>query len=230
MRAPKPEGSAAGVKIPVKSGRQEAAAKAVGVSSSGARSISIAEGRKLETAAVLNVDDAALVAEMSDLRLLAGDRALALTADQWTALAEISLETQAVRLRYEAQIAQSREVAPGHFRVEIPMYSQVGDALRARFQVQLRTRLGAFGADEVDLKLGTKLEGHFGGFGVSTQTLEINGDPRAADADCEVTRTITYWNSVEGTKKLSTRRETHYPKWEDPAGDRWGALLAVIGV
>jgi hypothetical protein len=46
--------------------------------------------------------------------------------------------------------------------------------------------------------------------------------------DVEVTRTVTYWNRTETGEQLVTRRETHLPAWEDPAGLKWGALLAVV--
>jgi hypothetical protein len=47
-------------------------------------------------------------------------------------------------------------------------------------------------------------------------------------SDVQVLRTVKYWNSVEGRDRLTTRREYHFPVWEDPTGDSWGALLAML--
>jgi hypothetical protein len=180
--------------------------------------------------AALTDDDAAVVAEMSQLQLLAQGLNLDLSSRQWSALAAVTLEIQAIRQTYEAQIATGTAASAGCFRVEIPMYAAAGDAIRAKFLADLRAALGAATAGEIVEKLGGRLEGHFAGFGVAVQTLEIKGDPHAAPTDCEVTRTVTYWNSVEGGEQLTTRRETHFPAWEDPTGESWGALLAVVGI
>ena len=174
-------------------------------------------------------DDAALLVEVSALQLLAHGLNLELSSAEWLALAAVSRETQAIRQIYEAQIATGARVAPGRFRVEIPMYADAGDALRARFLAQMRAGLGAGTADEIVGKLGSRLEGYFGGFGVAVQTLDIVGDPREPQSDCEVTRTVRYWNSVEGSDRLTIRRETHFPAWEDPHGENWGPLLAAAG-
>jgi hypothetical protein len=177
----------------------------------------------------MSEDDAALLVEMSELRLLSQGANLELTGGQWSALAAVTLGIQAIRQAYEAQIATSTVVGPGRFRVEIPMYASAGDAIRARFLAGLQMELGETTAAEIVGKLGSRLEGHFAGFGVGVQTLDITGDPRGARPECEVTRTVKYWNSVEGGDRLTTRRETHFPGWEDPSGESWGPLLAIVG-
>ncbi len=182
-----------------------------------------------EPVRVLEDDDAALLGEMSELQILAQGTAVELDNRQWTALAAVALETQTIRHRYEAQIARRVACGPDRTQVEIPMYPAAGDALRERFHAELRAALGADEATRVLEGLGARMEGHFAGFGVAVQTLEITGDPRGLRPNCEVTRTIKYWNSVNGTEQLTTRRETHFPAWEDPSGDNWGALLAVAG-
>lgn len=176
----------------------------------------------------LSVDANALVAEMCDLRLLAYDTSLMLDSRQWSALAAVVLRTQAIRQTYEAQIATSEMLSPGFFRVEIPVYASAGDVLRENFYTGLRTELGEVTTADVLVALGDKLEARFAGFGVSVQTLEITGNPLGALSDVQVTRTVTYWNSVDGRERLTIRSETHFPAWEDPTGDSWSALLALL--
>jgi hypothetical protein len=177
----------------------------------------------------LSGDATALVGEMCDLQLLAQGTGLVLDSRQWSALAAVVLNTQAVRQIYEAQIATATVLAPGRYRVEVPVYASAGDLLREQFHADLRAKLGDATAADVLAKLGGKLEGCFAGFGVSGQTIDIAADPRGADTNWQVTRTVTYWNSVEGSDRLTTRLETHFPAWEDPTGERWAALLAVVG-
>jgi hypothetical protein len=176
----------------------------------------------------LSDDATALVAAMCDLQLLAHDTPLTLNSRQWSALAAVVLRNQAIRQTYEARIATSKVIAPGQYRVEIPVYASAGDVLRGKFHTDLRMELGEATAAEVLAKLGDRLEGRFAGFGVSVQTLDITANPSGSFSDIQVTRTVTYWNSVEGGDRLTTRRETHFPAWEDPTGDSWGALLAMV--
>ena len=176
----------------------------------------------------LSVDASALVAEMCDLQLLAHGTGLALNSRQWSTFAAVVLRTQAIRQTYEAQIATSKAVAPGKYRVEIPVYPGAGDVLREKFNAELRTELGQAIAANVLAKLGDRLEARFAGFGVSVQTLDIVADPRGTLSDLQVTRTVTYWNSVAGTDQLTTRLEMHFPALEDPTGDSWSALLAMV--
>ena len=176
----------------------------------------------------LSSDAAALVVEMCDLQLLALDTHLDLNSRQWSAFAAVVLRNQSVRQNYEAQIATSRLIAPGQYRVEIPAYASAGDLLRKKFNAELRTELGEATAAEVLANLGARLEGRFAGFGVSVQTLDITGNPSESLGDVQVTRTVTYWNSVDGGDRLTTRRETHFPAFEDPTGDSWIALLAMV--
>ena len=113
-----------------------------------------------------------------------------------------------------------RKLKSGRYRLEVPAYPNAGDALRAKFDAELRAHLGENAAAEVVTHLGRALEGHFGGFGVSVQTLELAGG--------ELTRTVRFWNAVEGSERLTTRRETHFPGLEDPDGQAWGALMSVL--
>lgn len=177
--------------------------------------------------ATVGDDDAAVVGEVAELQMMATGAELTLTPEQWNAFAEVSLETQAVRLNYEAGIATRRTKNSGVVQLDIPMYAAAGDALRQQFEARLAERLGFDTSADILANIGAKLEGHFAGFGVAAQTLEIRGDP--SSADCEVVRTANYWNAAENSAQLANRRETHLPAWEDPSGSRWGALLALAG-
>jgi hypothetical protein len=179
--------------------------------------------------AQISADATVVVAEIAELQMMAEGADLDLSSEQWSTLAAVTLNIQAVRHAYEAQIAASTMLAPGRYRVEIPNYATAGDALRAKFQAELQGGLGETLATEIVAKLGSRLEAHFAGFGVSVQTLDIIADSRAGATDYQVTRTVRYWNSVEGADRLTTRRETHFPLWEDPTGESWGPLLAVVG-
>ena len=175
----------------------------------------------------LSDDDAALVAEVGALQLLAQGTGLELESAQWSALAAATLDTQAVRQAFEAEIATTTQLGPQRYRMEIPGYAAAGAALRAKFYARLGAELGEGIAADIADKFGSALEGYLGAFGVSLQTLEIVGDPRAGMADVEVTRTVTYWSRTEAGERVVTRRETHLPAWEDPEGLKWGAMLAV---
>jgi len=179
-------------------------------------------------AAPLAPESAALVAEIAELQSLAEGTDLELNTRQWEALGTVTLHLQAVRLAYEARIATSTALPAGRHRIEVPAYPSAGDALRAQFHAALRSELGEANAMEILEKLGSRLEGHFVGFGVSVQTLDLSPDPRGG-GDYEVTRTAKYWNSVESENRLTTRREIFYPALQDPDGDCWGALLALAG-
>jgi len=176
----------------------------------------------------LSEDATALVAEMCDLQLLADGTHLTLSSRQWSALATAVIRAQVTRQTYEAQIATSREIARGQYRVEIPTYAGIGDELRQQFNEELLAELGEDAASEVQQKLGGRLEGRFAGFGISAQTLDITVGPEGISEDVQVKRTVTYWNSVDGRDQLATRSETHFPLWEDPTGDRWAALLSIV--
>lgn len=183
---------------------------------------------KAQKISSLSDDANALVSEMCTLHLLADDKDISLSAQEWSAFATVVLQIQAIRQSYEAQIANSQVIAPGRYRLEIPAYAGVGDALREKFHAELCTELGEAKAIDVLVKLGGRLEGHFAGFGISTQTLDITAAPGGSARDMEVTRTVTYWNSVDGNDSLTTRREVHFPAFEDPTGDSWSSLLAVV--
>lgn len=176
----------------------------------------------------LSEDASALVAEMCDLQLLADGTDLTLDSRQWSAFAGVVLRAQAIRQTYEARIATSTVIAPGQYRMEIPVYASAGDLLRENFNTELRTALGEAAAADVLAKLGDKLEARFAGFGVSAQTLDIIAKPDASLSDIQITRTVMYWNSVEGGDHPAIRREIHFPAYEDPTGDSWSALLAAV--
>lgn len=165
----------------------------------------------------------AQVAEIVALQMLAQGTDLELGPRQWTEFAKVTAEIQAIRHAYEASMAVATGRESGRSRIEIPAYAAAGDALRVRFHAGLRENLGEANATEILERLGARLEGHFAGFGVSVQTLELSGAP----AELTVTRTIQFWNSVEGQDRLTTRRETHFPYREDPSGEQWSALLAA---
>lgn len=165
-------------------------------------------------------NDRALVGEMAALQALAQGSELELAPRQWAALAAATLHIQAVRQAYEATLATVTKSAPGRYRVDVPAYPAAGDALRAKFHAELRAQLGEDATAEVLTHLGRALEGHFAGFGVSVQTLEFAGG--------EVTRTVRFWNAVDGHERLTTRRETHFPALEDPTGELWSPYMARV--
>lgn len=177
----------------------------------------------------LNPEEAALLAEQVAVQLLVKDAALDLTPEQWSVLAAVTWHYQTVRQTFEATIAtvSARE----KFRLEIPAYPAAGDALREKFYGELRERLGDDTAQAIAGRAGAALEGYFGGFGVSVQTLDFAPNAAVAGtagADYLVTRTAQYWNSTDAREKLTLRRETHFSGQEDPNGDRWGPYLALL--
>jgi hypothetical protein len=188
-----------------------------------------AEPGRAQPVLELPADEAAQFAALCDLRLLAADTELDLSHREWAALSALLTETQQVRLAYEAEIAQVAEVAPGRHRIEIPAYAEAGDELRRRFHAELRAVLGDAVADEVREKFGAKLDALFAGFGVSTQTLEIVGDPARAPAGIRVERTARFWNSAAGGERVTTRRDVQFPTAADPATEAWQPLLALLG-
>lgn len=173
---------------------------------------------------VLGADAGGLLADQAQLQQWAEGTDLALAPGQWATLAAVTAHLQAVRHAYEATQARVVAVEPGKFRLEIPAYPAAGDALRERFHAELAEKLGAHAAAEIAEKLGGALEGYFAGFGVSVQILDFSGDA----AHYAVTRTVRYWHAAEATGRLTTRRETHFPGLEDPAGHTWGPFLALV--
>jgi hypothetical protein len=194
------------------------------------RSVEAAGARTVEVgraAVTLPVEAAAITAEVIQLQQLAQDSGLELTSREWLAFAAVTREIQEIRQAYEASIAKATAAGQGKYHVEVPVYAVAGDALRAKFQAVLRTELGDANAEAILASMGRKLEGYFGGFGVSVQTLEIAGSPTSTDPNCVVTRTVQFWNSVEGGEQLATRRETHFPNREDPEGEMWQPFLEL---
>lgn len=186
-----------------------------------------APGRLAAPAATLGAQEAASLAEQAALRLLARDSDLELTARQWTAFAAATAHIQTIRQAFEASLATVKQMPDGRCRMEIPAYATAGDALRGKLTAELIKQLGEETATEILATLGGKLEGYFGGFGVSVQTLDFAVSAGTA-ADFQVTRTVQYWNAVEGGSELRTRRETHFPGLEDPSGDVWQPFLARL--
>lgn len=174
----------------------------------------------------LAAEPAAWLAEQAELRQLA-DPGLVLTDAQWGDLAAITLHVQAVRQAFEATIARARPAPGGGYRVEIPAYPNAGDALRARFHAELEGKLGAEMSAAIVAGFGDRLEGRFGGFGLSAQTLDFTPAEDRTGSDYAVTRTITYWKQNALPDQPTTRRETHFPGREDPAGHVWGPLLTA---
>lgn len=164
------------------------------------------------------------LAEQAALHLLARGTDLELTARQWTAFAAATAHIQTIRQTFEASLATVKQMPDGRCRLEIPAYATAGDALRSKLTAELIKQLGEETATEILIALGSKLEGYFGGFGVSVQTLDFAGTSN----DVQVTRTVQYWNAIEGGSELRTRRETHFPGLEDPAGDAWQPFLARL--
>lgn len=179
------------------------------------------------TAEALGAQEAADLAEQAALHLLARGSELELTARQWAAFAAATAHIQTIRQTFEASLATVKPMADGRYRMEIPAYASAGDALRAKLTAELVNQLGEETATEILATLGSKLEDYFGGFGVSVQTLDFAAANGTA-AEMQVTRTVQYWNAIEGGTELRTRRETHFPGLEDPTGDAWQPFLARL--
>jgi hypothetical protein len=171
---------------------------------------------------------AELLAEEVALRTMPNAANLQLTGEQWTELARVTANCQAVRQAFEASIATPHVLGRGLYRVDVPAYPHAGDALRAKLHSDLRAALGDAVARHVTSELGDGLEAHFAGFGVSVQTLDFKADLNGAEAEYEVTRTIKYWKSKAADDRLTTRQETHFPGLEDAAGHTWGPFLALL--
>lgn len=186
-----------------------------------------APGKVTAAAGTLGSHDATSLAEQAALRLLARDIDLELTARQWTAFAAATAHIQTIRQNFEASLAVVKQMPDGRYRMEIPAYAAGGDALRRKLTTELIKQLGEETATEILAALGGKLEGYFGGFGVSMQTLDFAASAGAA-TDFQVTRTVRYWNAIEGGSELRTRRETHFPGLEDPSGEAWQPFLARL--
>jgi hypothetical protein len=176
----------------------------------------------------LSEDETALLGATCELQMLAQGTELELNGDQWSALAAVTMDIQTIRHTYEAEIATVKAVEPGRYRVEVPVYSEAGDALRAQFRDALRAELGDVKATEVVEKMGRRLEGHFAGFGLSVQTLDIVARPESGRTGYVVTRTVRYSAGDENGDRVVTRRETHAPDWDVSAGESWDVFLAVV--
>lgn len=183
--------------------------------------------RVIPRVAKLSPDDASLVLEQIALRQLAEDSGLVLSDADWTTLAAIVAELQAARQAYEATIATVIARQEQTYRVVVPAYPQAGDQLRTLLEAELGSQLGVETAVTVMEKLGSALERHFAGFGVSAQTLDFSPDSSEANRFW-VQRTATFWDSQVDGEKLVTRREVLLPHVEDPTGLRWAPFLALL--
>lgn len=185
-----------------------------------------ASKREASEAGRLSLPDEASLAEQVALQLLVQKANLELTPDQWATFAAVASHYQTVRQSFEATIAiaSTREKN----RLEIPAYPVAGDALREKFFGELRERLGDDATVALSERAGAALEGYFGGFGVSVQTLEFAPNADVMGADHSVTRTARYWNRAESRDTLTFRRETIFFETEDPHGERWGPFLALL--
>ncbi len=178
----------------------------------------------IKPVATMGTGGAALLAEEIALRALVGAEELSLTEREWAALATVTLNMQAVRHAYEAEIAVATVMADGNGRLEIPEYVEAGAALRTEFYGELLKALGEASAGEVVKKLSERLESRFAGFGAAVQTLDVSL------REGSVTRTVAYWDDADAVGKTRIRRETIFPMMEDSDGLQWGALLKRVEV
>lgn len=176
----------------------------------------------------LTADASAAVVEQLALRQLAHELELPLTDVEWAAFARIAAHHQAIRHAYEASIAVPRASPDGRFQLEIPVYGAAGDALREEFYVSLEVELGAAPTAQIVTVMGERLNGYFGGFGVSVQTLDFDAAPGTPLDEYFITRTVRYWNQAAEQERVTLRRESHLPAAEDPTGQQWGPFLALL--
>lgn len=209
-----------GVYAPAGEGRPEAG----GVVSAAGKSV-VAKGMAgVKPVVAIGAGAEALLAEEIALRALVGAEELSLTEREWAALAMVTLNTQAVRHAYEAEIAVVAVGEGGDGRLEIPAYVEAGAVLRTEFYGELLKALGESAAMEVVRKLSERLESRFAGFGAAVQTLDVSL------SEGIVTRTVAYWDEADAGGATRTRRETVFPGMEDPDGLQWGALLERVEV
>jgi hypothetical protein len=209
----------------VKRGGEGVSAKAVdGFLAAGFGGTAMAERRTdgVKSVASIGAGAAALLAEEIALRALAGAVELSLSEQEWAGLATVTLNTQAVRHAYEAEIAVVAAEADGRGRLEIPEYAEAGTMLRTEFYAALREELGESSATEVMRKLSERLESHFAGFGAAVQTLDVSL------REGRVTRTVAYWDERDASAETRMRSETVFPQLEDPEGAQWGPLIARV--
>jgi hypothetical protein len=176
----------------------------------------------------LSNDSASLLVDELALRQLAHHADLELTDQQWTDFAIVASYYQAVRQAHEASIADIVQIGERRFRLHVPPYADFGDALRENFFAALRGHLGSAATERVARQMGYALEGYFGGFGISAQTLDFVAESGTGAPDYLVTRTVTFWNRVANQDRLSTRSEYHAPAVEDPTGRTWGPFLSLL--
>jgi hypothetical protein len=176
----------------------------------------------------LTADATAVVVEQLALRQLAHELELPLSDEQWATFARIAAHHQAIRHAYEASIAVLRPSPEGRFQLEIPVYGDAGDALREEFYLSLDVELGPAPAAQIAALMGARLDGYFGGFGVSVQTLDFDAAPGTPLDEYLITRTVRFWNQASDQERVLTRRESHLPAVEDPSGQQWGPFLALL--
>jgi hypothetical protein len=176
----------------------------------------------------LSPDQGSVLAEVVQLQQLAADTTITLTAEQWLALGSVTARFQTLRHLHEASISAVGRLDARSYTLEIPPYPETGATLKASFESSVQAALGSDAAGAALRALSPALIAHFGGFGVSQQTLEFARNSRLHPDDYEVTRTVTFWQGSANEGRAVTRRETFLPGSEDPAGASWGPLLQVL--
>ncbi len=178
--------------------------------------------------AVLSPDQGSVLAEVVQLQQLAVDAPVVLTPEQWLAFGTVAAHFQTLRHRHEGSIASIGRLGTRGYTLEVPPYPETGAALRAAFESAVKAALGHDAANLTLRALSSALSSHFGGFGVSQQTLEFARNSGDDPTDYHVTRTVTFWQGTATDGRAVTRRETFFPALEDPTGQSWGALLQVL--
>jgi hypothetical protein len=177
----------------------------------------------------LSSESSAQLAEQIELNGLVEQAGLNLSASELKAFADVTALHQAIREAYELEIASIVRTAEGNARIEIPLYSDAGDALRASFYADLRDAVGVSAAMQIEMKVGRQLESRFGGFGVAEQMIDLPSASPDLDKEPVLQRTIVYWNpSAEIDHRLLTRRETYFPRLEDAAGRSLAAVRSLF--
>jgi hypothetical protein len=178
----------------------------------------------------LSSESSAQLAEQIELNGLAEQAGLNLSASELKAFAEVTALHQAIRDGYELEIASVVRTAEGNPRLEIPLYSEAGDALRASFYADLRDAVGVAAAAKIEAKVGRQLESLFGGFGVAEQSIDLPSATPELGKEPVLQRTVVYWNPLAGADHhLLTRRETYFPRLEDAAGRSLAVVRSLFG-
>jgi len=177
----------------------------------------------------LSSESSAQLAEEIELNGLAEQADLTLTANQLKAFADVTALHQAIRESYEWEIASAVRAQDGRSLIEIPAYSDAGNALRAAFYADLREVLGASTAAQIEAKVGSRLEGRFGGFGAAEQMIELPAASSDSETEPVLQRTILYSNPSAGADHPVVRQEAYFPRFEDTAGRSVAIMRSLFG-